>query len=113
MVTQIAVHGPDRGQMVAAHVCAMPTAAAVHDGWVMATRLGVDGTVQTSAQLSQLWQALSARLRTTAQRGRAELLRVLAGESTGIAGLTASDGIAEMARAVRDICVEWRWPTGA
>lgn len=113
MVTQIAVHGPDRGQMVAAHVCAMPTAAAVHDGWVMATRLGVDGTVLTGAQLSQLRQALSARLRKTAQRGRAELLRVLAGESTGIAGLTASDGIAEIARAVRDICVEWRWPTGS
>jgi hypothetical protein len=112
IVAQLGGEDPDRPRTVTDHVCALPRQASAYHGWVMATRLGVNRSALTDSQLSQLQLAASTHLRAAAQRGRAELLRTLAGESTAIAGLTTADGIADMARAVRDICVEWRWPTG-
>ncbi|MBB5857859.1 hypothetical protein ACFQ05_19810 [Amycolatopsis umgeniensis] len=109
-----AQHGktdPGLARMVADHVCALPTPASVHDGWTMATRMGIGGASLTDAQLSQVRLAESAHLRAAARRGRAELLRTLAETSGAIAELTTSEGVLDIAQAVRDICVEWHWPS--
>ena len=77
----------------------------------MATRLGIGRSALTETQLRTLRSAASRRLRAAAQRGRTELLRALAGESAAFVALTTAEGTFDIARAVRQVCSEWRWPS--
>ena len=113
VVTRMARNDPNLTRAAIDNICALPTPDLVHTGAVMATRLDLDMSASTAAEFDQLRVAMSSRLRFAAQRGRSELLRTLADEATAFTALSTADGIYEMARAVRDVCVEWRWPSSA
>jgi hypothetical protein len=69
IITRMAVKDPDHTRMVVDHICALPTPESVHDGLVMATRLGVDRSALTEDQLRTLRSAASRRLRAAARGG--------------------------------------------
>ncbi|MEU8632794.1 hypothetical protein AB0C38_11540 [Amycolatopsis sp. NPDC048633] len=110
MIAWIA-NDPELAAEVARLVSALPDDA-VHDWWVVVSGRGIDHSVLPGGQRNLVCLATSRRLRAAARRGRAELLRELATESTAITRLTTAGGIVEIARAVREICVDWHWPSG-
>jgi hypothetical protein len=112
IVTRMA-DGPVLIRMVLDSIHALPTPDLVYKALLMLSRVNFDMATVTADDRRQLRAAASRRLRSEAQRGRAELLRTLAGERHAFTSLSTPDGVYATARAVQDVCIEWQWPSRA
>ena len=97
-------------RMLVEETCALPTPDSTYTALLMLCRLGLDLAVAPATTRAILHAAVSHRLRFASQRGRAELLRILAAEVDALTALCTPDDAYAMAQAVHDICTEWRWP---
>lgn len=113
VITRLAGDSPGLRWLITDQICELPTLDSTYAALLMICRARLDLTHLPVDQRSVFNVAVSQRLRFAAQRGRAELLRILASEFNMLTALSTPDGAYQAASVVHDVCTEWRWPLAA